>query len=95
MRTIIDDPSTSGRRPFVVTSDEGADSIILEAHGHAIRIGADEACRLADAIAQAATVVERTPSAAVDPDDESIGDAREAVGGCYAPALPRAPGSVL
>ncbi len=60
MHKIIADTAALDHRPFVVTSDEGAGSIILQAAGHALRIRPDEAKQLAWALVDAVGLVERS-----------------------------------
>ena len=82
MRQIIADAGAFARRPFVVESDEGANSIILQAGGHAVRIGPEEARRVAEAMLQAASVVEhaaRVASGEVDDVDDLDDDLPMAV----------------
>ena len=59
MRKVILHPSDPDRRPCVVTSDEDTDSIILEVDGHSLRIGLDEARRIAQAMLFAVGLVDR------------------------------------
>ena len=59
MRQIIADAGAIARRPFVVESDEGARSIILEAGGRSLRIGVDEARRIAQALLYAVGLVDQ------------------------------------
>jgi hypothetical protein len=70
MQKIIADTVALDHRPFVVTPDEGANSIILQAAGHALRIGPDEARRLARALLQAASIVERAAQGEDEGPDE-------------------------
>ncbi len=74
MRKVILHPSDPGRPPFVVTSDEDAGSIILEADGRSLRIGVDEARRIAQALLYAVGLVDQAAleSAEVieDPEDD-------------------------
>ena len=60
MRHIIADTVALDHRPLVVTSDEGAGSIILQAAGHAVRIRPDEAKQLAWALVKSVGLVERS-----------------------------------
>ena len=71
MRQIIADPVALGHRPLVVTSDEGARSIILEASGHAVRIGPEEAKQLAWALVHAVGLVEQAERPASGEADEA------------------------
>jgi hypothetical protein len=59
MRKVILHPSDPDRPPFVITSDEGANSIILEADGRSLRIGVDEARRIAQALLYAVGLVDQ------------------------------------
>ena len=73
MRKVILHPSDPARRPCVVTSDEDTNSIILEVDGRSLRIGLDEAGRIAQAMLFAVGLVDQSAleSAEVveDPDD--------------------------
>ncbi len=60
MHQIIADTVTLDHRPFVVTSDEDAGSIILQSGGHAVRVHPDEAKQLAWALVHAVGLVERS-----------------------------------
>ncbi len=74
MRETIPDRGAAKRPPFVVVGDEATGVVILEADRRRHWIGPDEARRIAKALLQAASVVERaalgTDTGGSAPDDD-------------------------
>ena len=70
MREIIRDPGDSNRRPSVVESDGLVGRVILEIDGQLHRLGPDEARRIARALLQAASIVDRRPVEGPTEDDD-------------------------